>query len=210
MNLTDILLAAKLAGGGGGSGADAVRYSQQSLTAAQKAQARDNIGAVPQTDLELGLTRPYYNVHHAQNDAGPLDEIVLGSGSVENRSVLYLEGEQSSLVEITGVHSPTRADAAATKGYVDGTSVTVSGASPSIEPADNTRYNCGTLTSLTITNPPATGAYVIKFNSGSTATTTTIPSSIHGLESFAAEANTHYEINVEDNYAVIGKWAVSA
>ena len=80
-----------------------------------------------------------------------------------------------------------------------------------ITPEENYIYNCtaAALTSLTITNPPATGSYVIKFNSGSTATTTTIPSSIHGLESFAAEANTHYEINVEDNYAVIGKWAIS-
>ena len=82
----------------------------------------------------------------------------------------------------------------------------------SITPEENYIYDCtaAALTSLTITNPPETGSYVIKFNSGSTATTTTIPSSIHGLESFAAEANTHYEINVEDNYAVIGKWAVSA
>lgn len=81
-----------------------------------------------------------------------------------------------------------------------------------ITPEENCIYNCtaSALTSLTITNPPATGSYVIKFNSGNTPTTTTIPSSIHGLESFAAEANTHYEINVEDNYAVVGKWAVSA
>lgn len=65
------------------------------------------------------------------------------------------------------------------------------------------------LTSLTITDPPATGAYSIVFTSGSTATTTTIPATILGLESFAPEANTMYEINVLDNRAVVGKWAVT-
>lgn len=89
------------------------------------------------------------------------------------------------------------------------TVVTVEGSTPTIEPAANTIYNCGTLTSLTISNPPATGAYSIVFTSGSTATTTTIPATILGLEDFAPEANTLYEINVLDNRAVVGSWAVS-
>ena len=86
---------------------------------------------------------------------------------------------------------------------------TISEAAASITPAANTIYNCGELTSLTISNPPATGAYSIVFTSGSTATTTTIPSTVLGLESFAAEVNTLYEINVLDNRAVVGSWAVS-
>jgi hypothetical protein len=73
----------------------------------------------------------------------------------------------------------------------------------------NTEYHYGELTSLTISNPPATGAYSIVFTSGATATTTTIPATILGLEDFAAEANTLYEINVLDNRAVVGSWAVS-
>ena len=81
---------------------------------------------------------------------------------------------------------------------------------PTITPAANTIYNCGELTSLTISNPTATGGYSIVFTSGSTATTTTIPATILGLESFAAEANTLYEINVLDNRAVVGSWAVPA
>lgn len=88
--------------------------------------------------------------------------------------------------------------------------IDVSGTTPTITPAANTIYKCGELTSLTISNPPATGAYSIVFTSGSTATTTTIPSTILGLESFVAEANTIYEINVLDNRAVVGSWAVSA
>lgn len=88
--------------------------------------------------------------------------------------------------------------------------ITVSGTAPTITPIHNRIYKCGELTSLTISNPPATGAYSIVFTSGSTATTTTIPATILGLEDFAAETNTIYEINVLDNRAVIGKWAVSA
>ena len=90
------------------------------------------------------------------------------------------------------------------------TIVSVDGTSPEITPANNTLYNCGTLTSLTITNPTSVGSYSIVFTSGSTATQTTIPATILGLESFAAEANTLYEINVLDNRAVVGSWAVSA
>lgn len=89
------------------------------------------------------------------------------------------------------------------------TTVTVSGTTPTITPAPNTIYNCGEVTSLTISNPPATGAYSIVFASGATATTTTFPATILGLEDFAPEANTLYEINVLDNRAVIGSWAVS-
>lgn len=84
------------------------------------------------------------------------------------------------------------------------------GTTPTITPAANTIYNCGELTSLTISNPPATGAYSIVFTSGATATTTTIPATILGLEDFAPEANTIYEINVLDNRAVVGSWGVSA
>lgn len=87
---------------------------------------------------------------------------------------------------------------------------TITSSTPTITPVDNHIYQCGELTSLTISNPPASGNYSIVFTSGATATTTTIPSTILGLEDFAAEANTMYEINVLDNRAVVGSWAVSA
>lgn len=89
------------------------------------------------------------------------------------------------------------------------TTVSSSETTASITPQNNTIYQFGELTSLTIANPPATGAYSIVFTSGSTATTTVVPSTMLGLESFAAEANTIYEINVLDNRAVVGSWAVS-
>lgn len=90
------------------------------------------------------------------------------------------------------------------------TVITVEGTAPTITPAPNTVYNCSEVTSLTISNPTATGAYSIVFTSGATATVTTFPATILGLEDFAAEANTIYEVNVQDNRAVVGSWAVSA
>lgn len=119
----------------------------------------------------------------------------------------------SDIVEATG--QMTDAQAAETRRNLGAGSVNppdvidIISATPTIEPQANTIYKCGTLTSLTISNPPATGAYSIVFTSGATATTTTIPATILGLEDFAAEANTLYEINVLDNRAVVGSWAVT-
>ena len=123
-------------------------------------------------------------------------------------------GTDSNAVHYTADTGKTDSEKAQARTNIDASQATavntVSGATPSIAPAANNVYNCGTLTSLTITNPPAAGEYTIVFTSGSTATTTTIPNTILGLESFAAEANTIYEINVYDNRAVVGSWAVSS
>ena len=88
--------------------------------------------------------------------------------------------------------------------------VEITGTEYTLKPDPGTLYRCGELTSLTITDPPAVGAWMLVFSSGSTPTRTTIPASILGLEDFAAEANAIYEINVLDNRAVFGSWAVSA
>ena len=77
---------------------------------------------------------------------------------------------------------------------------TVTGTTPSITPVANKVYECGELTSLTISNPPATGKYSIIFFSGATPTTTV------GIENFVAEANKRYKITVEDNYATYDSW----
>ena len=96
------------------------------------------------------------------------------------------------------------------RGYDGGSRVvTVQSANAVISPENNTVYKCGTLTDLTIVHPPATGSWMLVFTSGSTATTTVIPSSIHGLEDFAAETNTRYELNVMDGYAELGGWRIS-
>lgn len=90
------------------------------------------------------------------------------------------------------------------------TVVAVSGTTPTITPANNTIYNCGEVTSLTISNPTATGAYSIVFTSGATATDLSIPPELKMPDGFSVEANRLYEINVLANRATIGSWAVSA
>lgn len=90
------------------------------------------------------------------------------------------------------------------------TVVTVSGSTPTITPEANTINNCGELASLTISNPPPSGAYSIVFTSGATATVTAFPEIILGLDDFAAEADTIYEINVLDGRAVYKGWPLPA
>ncbi len=184
MNLMEAIIAGKLAGGGGGGGTVDMRAivdATASATDEQKGQLLGNIGATTNADARV------YIENNGLRDLCPLP-------FAANNGMALVAND----------------DGTADWRVVRPVDVTVSDAAASIAPADNRRYKCGELTSLTITDPPATGHYVIIFTSGATATTTTIPSTINGLESFAAEANTRYEIDVEDNYAVVGSWAVSA
>lgn len=135
-------------------------------------------------------------------------------GEVTPASIVTATGQMDATQKTqtrTNIGAASSAEQANLIGRVsnlEGRNIPVTGSDPTITPSAFGIYNCGTLTSLTITNPPATGSYSIVFTSGATATTTNIPSSILGLESFAAEANTTYEINVLDNRAVVGSWAV--
>lgn len=106
-------------------------------------------------------------------------------------------GSVTSVNGKTGAVMLTAADVGAAPAE---TVVEVSGTTPTITPAPNTIYNCGEVTSLTISNPPATGKYSIVFFSGATPTTTV------GIENFAAEANKRYKITVEGNYATYDSW----
>ncbi len=90
------------------------------------------------------------------------------------------------------------------------TVVEVSGTTPTITPANNTIYNCGEVASLTISNPPAGGAYSIVFTSGATPTDLSVDPAIKMPDGFSVEANKRYEINVLNRWAVVGSWAVSA
>lgn len=111
---------------------------------------------------------------------------------------------------VRGVADPVLAYDAAPKSYVDGQKINVTGSSVSINPGNNHTFTCGELTQLEIDDPPSTGAYSIIFTSGATPTTTVIPATILGLETFVAAANTIYEINVLDNRAVVGSWEVAS
>lgn len=194
-------------GGGGGSGTDsnAVHYTADTgKTDSEKAQALANIGAVAKQQGEI--VSPVIL-------GGSSDDGVMLSGSyINNVPVLDVTGSiGDEKVRITSVADPVSGYDAANKRYADGYVETVSGTTATIAlAAHNTIYECGELTSLTITAIPATGSFVITFDSGSTPTTTDFPANMKFPSAFAAEANTHYEINVRNGYAVAVGWAVSA
>lgn len=84
----------------------------------------------------------------------------------------------------------------------------VSGTTTSIEAEDHYYYKCGELTALTVTSSPSSGAWSVRFTSGSTATVLTMPNTVVMPDGFDVEASTVYEINVLDNYALVASWPV--
>lgn len=209
-NLLDAIIAAKLAGsGGGGGGGDvtpaSVLAATEQMTDQQAADMRDAIGAVSAD--EIG------NVFTIKGSVATVADLPATGNNVGD--VYYVESASAGYIWITSTTHPNgyweelgeTIDLSAYQ--LKPTEVNETGSAVSITPLDNHDYQCGELASLTITNPPATGTYSIVFTSGATATTTTIPSTILGLDNFAPAANTLYEINVLDNRAVVGSWAVT-
>ena len=85
----------------------------------------------------------------------------------------------------------------------------VTGTEVTIHPEDCTRYICGELEALTLSDYPEHGAFLVVFTSGSTATTLTVPTGLVMPDNFTVEANTRYEINVRDGYALCAGWTVN-
>lgn len=86
--------------------------------------------------------------------------------------------------------------------------VTIPGTDPIIVGNKNTRYICGTLSTLDFT-PPAEGIVDIIFTSGSSKTILTLPNTVKMPDWFEVEANTTYEISIADGvYGVVTSWAV--
>ena len=87
---------------------------------------------------------------------------------------------------------------------------TVSGSTPSLTCLPNVRYNCGEVSTISIT-PPATGTCDVFFTSGTTATVLTVPNTVKFSGSFDAtslEASTIYEIMITDGvYGSVMTWA---
>ena len=88
--------------------------------------------------------------------------------------------------------------------------VKCSGTDVTISPEAGTDYHCGEVSSLTVSDFPEIGSFVVVFTSGTTAALLTVPTGLVMPENFTVEANTRYEINVQDGYALCAGWAVNA
>ena len=204
----DSLIEIISSGGGGGSSTDsnAVHYTADSnKTDEEKAQARTNIGALGQDDLGTVLTFKGSKDTYA-------DLLLVQDQEVGD--VWFVDGEMAFFVWVEDEANPN--------GFWDEfgqpidlsvyelkpTNVTdLSSTSITIASASNNKiYEYGTLSSLTVTDIDATGDFIIRFTSGSTATTTSFPAGMKFPEAFAAETNMRYEINCSNGYALVTGW----
>lgn len=87
---------------------------------------------------------------------------------------------------------------------------TVTGTTPTITGQPNVRYMCGEVATLNVT-PPVSGTIDVIFESGSTATVLTVPSTVMFPSWFDADnldADTIYEIMITDGvYGAVMSWA---
>ena len=94
--------------------------------------------------------------------------------------------------------------------------VTVSGSTVTQSLTPNTFYSFGEVSSLTITlGTPVSGInneYAFEFDSGSTATTLSIPSGVKGIDATKIKASKHYEVSIKYDaqtdkyYGLISEW----
>ena len=121
---------------------------------------------------------------------------IIGSGEAPDPVQDWIEQANEKLAEVD--------EAIAEVDAVIVEDVTVTGATPSITAEANKRYQCGTVTSLTIVKPQS-GYFEVTFTSGSTATTLTA-TGITFPEWFAVEKNYKYELSILDGMGVVAAW----
>lgn len=88
---------------------------------------------------------------------------------------------------------------------------TVTGSTPSITGVANTLYICGECSTLSIT-PPESGMIDVIFESGTTPTVLTLGTGIvcpDWFDSTSLEADTIYELNVNEGLLTVGMWGAS-
>lgn len=224
--------------------ASVVKYTTQTLTNAQKLQARQNIGAAASGDTPGQGSLVANIIYNSQTgyslDGMTIAEIIsaLNDEFSPVTIVAVLDGS-SDVLAFTNLRSKEFTSGGNTYNLITGYAISddliykltissqteavifesqplrlpvkevVRGTTVTIAATRDHYYSCGTLDSLTVTVSGTSGAWSLSFTSGATPTVTSIPSTILGLESFASEANTVYEINVLDNRAVVGSWAVT-
>ena len=126
------------------------------------------------------------------------------NGTVSAADVASAIGDMSAAQASQALEDLGGAPASTTDTDTTSTSITLASA------ADNTEYSYGELSALTITAIANPGAFSITFTSGATPTVLTVPQTMIMPDDFTVAANTRYEINVLDGYALVAGWAVSA
>lgn len=195
--LSPILYAKILGGSGGGSVTPgSIVTATGQMTDEQAAATRENIGAVSIDEIGTVFT--------LKGGVATVADLPSTGNSVGD--VYYVEAVSAGYIWLTSATQPN--------GYWEELGETIdlsayqlkpvesqqTGSTVTITPEANAIYKCGELTSLTISNPPATGKYAIIFFSGATATVVT------GIDNFTVEANKRYRINVQDGYATFDSW----
>lgn len=126
-----------------------------------------------------------------------------GTEEYVTTSIVPVGHESKYLVDLRGALEDLIDDAPKVV-QVEGAAVTITGEA-------NTRYMCGTVTSISIT-PPSSGIVDVVFTSGSTVATLTLPGTVKMPEWFDAtslQKNTIYEINIVDGvYGVVMTWPI--
>ena len=215
------ILYAKILGssGGGATTPESVVTATSNMTPQQEADTLDNIGGEPKKFI---ITVTYDDVHDEYTADKTFAEILAAYNA--GKTLVLTDGEDSYYTMIVGsdesfifsYSEPGEFDPGKISAYaVDDsdywefyemkvahapTTVTVSGTTTTIAASDNTIYECGELTSLTVSSFPASGKFWIWFTSGSTAT------NVSGIDNFTVEANKKYEIEVTNGYAKMWSW----
>lgn len=123
-------------------------------------------------------------------------------------AVRSIAGDELFLIDTGDGGRKTTASALRSYIGVEENVITVSGATPTITGAPNTRYVCGEVTSLSVT-PPSSGTIDVVFTSGSTVTVLTLPNTVKMPEWFEIETNRVYELSIMDGvYGAVMSWAL--
>lgn len=181
--------------------------SSQSFTDVQKLQARTNIGAAAVDSVPSGVVM--YSATQSLTD-GEKSQARANIGASADTAVLYTSQslnatEKQQARNNIGCPNPKERD------DLSQTSVTIATAG---SPAWQTHYNltAEALTSLTVS---ALGNYSVKdvectisFNTGATPPTVSLTADLIMPDDFEVNANTHYEINILNNYGLYAAWPI--
>ena len=189
---------------------NAVLVTQQTLSDAQKSQARDNIGAISASDIGTvftlkGSVATVAGLPATGNTVGDVYYVeAVSAGYIWMTSTTYPNGYWEELGETIDLSAYEEKP----------TVVQVSGNTPTIALAeDNTIYELTgeAITSITITARENGAAFAVIFNTpaGSTPPTFTYPTvNMYMPDDFALDVFRHYEINVDSKgFAAVGSWS---